>query len=140
MKKIFVCIILCLCLTGCGNNTAEDQDVITYEISEIANITMTIDNVTPTGATILITDNTGEENVYGEWYRIEKFENETWQEVEVVAENPVFTAIGYLLDENNQLELQVNWDWLYGSLNSGRYRLIKEINHKYIAVEFTIEN
>ena len=140
MKKIFVCIILCLCLTGCDNNTAEDQDVITYEISEIANITMTIDNVTPTGATILITDNTGEENVYGEWYRIEKFENETWQEVEIVAENPVFTSIGYLLDENNQLELQVNWDWLYGSLNSGRYRLIKEINHKYIAVEFTIEN
>ena len=76
MKKIFVCIILCLCLTGCSNNTAKDQDVITYEISEIANITMTIDNVTPTGATILITDNTGEENVYGEWYRIEKFENE----------------------------------------------------------------
>lgn len=140
MKKIFVCIILCLCLTGCSNNTAKDQDVITYEISEIANITMTIDNVTPTGATILITDNTGEENVYGEWYRIEKFENETWQEVEIVAENPVFTSIGYLLDENNQLELQVNWDWLYGSLNSGRYRLIKEINHKYIAVEFTIEN
>ena len=140
MKKIFVCIILCLCLTGCGNNTAKDQDVITYEISEIANITMTIDNVTPTGATILITDNTGEENVYGEWYRIEKFENETWQEVEVVTENPVFTSIGYLLDENNQLELQVNWDWLYGSLNSGRYRLIKEINHKYIAVEFTMEN
>ena len=81
-----------------------------------------------------------EENVYGEWYRIEKFENETWQEVEIVAENPVFTSIGYLLDENNQLELQVNWDWLYGSLNSGRYRLIKEINHKYIAVEFTMEN
>ena len=111
------------------------------EVTNIDGISMEIKEgtLTKTSATIIITDNTGKGNTYGSSYHLDKINNNRWQTLDVIYEgNYGFTSIGYLVDENNQLEFNHNWKNLYGELETGTYRLVKEVNNKYFAVEFTI--
>lgn len=111
-------------------------------VTELDGISMKIKEgtLTKTGATIIITDTTGKENTYGSSYHLDKLNNYRWQTLDVIYEgNYGFISIGYMVDENNQLELKHDWKLLYGELESGTYRLVKEVNNKYFAVEFKID-
>jgi len=59
----------------------------------------------------------------------------------------MWTSEAYIVEKNKTSEMQVNWDWLYGELSTGRYLIVKQfINHRepgdydiyYLASEFTI--
>ena len=49
-----------------------------------------------------------------------------------------FVSIGYAVDKNNEVKFEIDWEWLYGKLPSGNYRILKESHHKNIAVTFSI--
>lgn len=140
---------LVLCKDENGNwIRAEEVVENTPGINEIEGVSMKIKEgtLTPTGATIIITDITGEENIYGSEYRIDKKENDKWQDAEIIIEgNYGWNLIGYHVDENNTLEMNVEWEWLYGKLEPGTYRIVKgtskqgELEDKYFSVEFEIK-
>lgn len=112
------------------------------KVENIDGITMTIKEgtLTNTSATIIITDTTNNKNTYGSYYRIDKFENNQWQELEIIHKgNHAWTSIGYLVDKDNELEMDINWLVLYGELDKGTYRIVKEVNNKYFKVEFQIK-
>ena len=118
------------------------------ELNEIAGVTMRVKEGTLTnkGATIIITDYSGKSHTYGEEYRIDKLEDGTWKPVDVIIkENYFWNSIGYKIDRNNKLVLEIDWEWLYGSLSSGTYRIVKDaiedstLEKKYFSVEFEIE-
>lgn len=166
MKKnlIILCsLIICFILTGYNK---EDKKFIvreTAELNEISGVTMTIKPKTlnESGATIIITDKTGRGNIYGQKYRIDKFENNKWEKMNVILkENYSWNLMGYRVDKNNKLEMKINWEWLYGKLGSGEYRIVKslskcknsnvdyfdfnkyscdEYEEKYFSVEFIIK-
>ena len=58
--------------------------------------------------------------------------------------NVVTTMEGYKVNEDDILIMEINWEKIYGSLKSGRYRLIKTVRNnnfsdkKYILVEFNL--
>lgn len=111
------------------------------EMEELDNISMTIKEgtLTKTGATIIITDLNSTTNIYGEFFRIDKKIDGKWQELQPIIDNYGFNSIGYFVDENNNLELEHNWEWIYGKLETGEYQLIKEVNGKYFNVKFKID-
>lgn len=120
--------------------TSETKDDV--EKIELEDVTLSIKEgtLTKSGATFIITDLSDEENVYGEGYIIEKKIGEEWIELKPIIDNYGFNMIGYLVDENNTLELDHNWEWLYGKLDSGEYKLIKVIDYNtYISCEFKID-
>ena len=91
-------------------------------------------------ATIVITDTSGKNYTYGEEYRIDKYSDGKWEEADIVVDgNYGWNSIGYYIDDNKELELDINWKWLYGSLDKGRYRIVKSVNNKYFSVEFMID-
>ena len=91
-------------------------------------------------ATIVITDTSGKNYTYGEEYRIDKYSDSKWEEADIVVDgNYGWNSIGYYIDDNKELELDINWKWLYGSLDKGRYRIVKSVNNKYFSVEFMID-
>lgn len=116
-----------------------------YDISGISGVSMEIKEGTLTrdGATIIITDTSGKNYTYGEEYRIDKFEDNEWKEATIILDgNYGWNMIGYHVDEFNKLELNVNWKWLYGSLEDGKYRIVKSValgNDKYFSCEFIID-
>ncbi|MBQ7031546.1 MAG: hypothetical protein IJN13_04160 [Bacilli bacterium] len=151
MKRIclfcLLIITISFLLVGCSS-VLENNKIDSEEMLE--NVTMVIKDgtLTKTGATIIINDLNGDDNTYGESYRIDKKVNGKWQKLDVVIEGEYgFHAIGYTVNENNTLEMNIDWNWLYGELPSGEYRLVKDaavtknntyIGSKYVYVEFVI--
>ena len=133
MKKLtaFILIMLVL-LTGCARESA-------YQSTGAENVTMTISAVTPTGATVTIQDSNEEPFVYGEWFQIEREKDGVWYEVKTKISNYGFNEIGWLTDESGELTMDVNWEWLYGKLPAGHYRILKQAGTEIIGAEFTVE-
>lgn len=87
---------------------------------------------------------------YGEWFRIDKKVNGIWRELDQKAD-ATFKAIGYIVGQDNKLELTVDWSKIYGELDPGEYRLVKNVydnsqeyknysdGYRYFDAEFTIE-
>ena len=109
-----------------------------YEVTTLKNVKLSINNVTSTGATISISDNNKETYTYGAWYKIEKFVDGKWYTLETI-QPLTWNMVGYKPVKGVSLILSVDWTKFYGSLPNGKYRLLKEVDKKYIAVEFVIE-
>lgn len=109
-------------------------------LDEVDGITMYIkDNtLTDIGCTVVIQD-TNKDNIFGNWYRFDKKINGKWQELKPIIDNYGFTAMGYKVNEDGIIEFKIDWEWLYGKLDDGEYRIVKSVNHdKYFSVEFLI--
>ena len=99
-------------------------------IDENWGITLTAENITPTSVTIKCTQSGGEatgELQTGSWYIIETWTQEKgWREVPCYAE-VAWTQEAWIIPMNGSCEWEVNWEWLYGTMPNGKYRIGKEI-------------
>ena len=96
--------------------------------------------LTKSGATIIITDDNEIKYTYEEYYKLEKRIDHVWYELKPSGD-AVFNEMGYLVDDNNELEMDIDWSKVYGNLTSGKYRIIKRIydgEYKYFSVEFDL--
>ena len=132
MKKLTILfLILMAILNGCGRESA-------YQPGGAANVTMNLSDVTPTGAVVTIQDHNPEPFVYGEWFVIEREKDGVWYEVKTKINDYGFNEIGWLTD-NGELTMTVDWEWLYGELPEGHYRILKQAGAEVISAEFTVE-
>ena len=132
MKKLTVFILIMLALlAGCAKESA-------YQPTGAENVTMTVSDVTSTGAVVTIQDCNPEPFVYGEWYVIEQEKDGLWYEVKTKITDYGFNEIGWLTDDNGQLTMDVNWEWLYGKLPAGHYRILKQAGTQIISAEFDV--
>lgn len=129
------------------SNTNTSIDEISNNIVDEENITRYIDKIimeikdgtlSSTGATVIITDNNEKPYNYNSWYRIDKNINGQWKELEPIDKD-------YILDElalYQNFEFEIDWFDLYGTLEKGKYRLLKSVfdnsEDKYFWVEFSI--
>ena len=74
-------------------------------------------------------------------FYLEKKENDRWVRIDPINAYG-FNDMGYLVDEDNKLEMNQDWSYMYGSLESGNYRLVKSVykgnNSLYFSVEFSL--
>lgn len=108
----------------------------------LKNVTMELkeNTLTNSGATIIITDNNKVKYTYEEYYKLEKRIDHIWYELKPSGD-VLFNEMGYLVDDNNELEMNIDWSKTYGNLTSGKYRIIKRIydgEYKYFSVEFDL--
>lgn len=169
--KRYLCLLICMVisltlLSGCGtysnSNSAEktasipstettDWEPTTYEnVNNFAGVTMNIkeETVSSTGLTVAFENKSGNQCNYGEYFCLEKKINEGWYQVPVAIDGHYgFNDIGYDVASGDDGEWQVDWEWLYGSLDAGEYRIVKDIldfrntgdyDKYYLAAEFTI--
>lgn len=124
-------------------------DTCSFHLNDLENVSMKIKEGTlsSSSATIIITDTSNQDYIYGESYYLEKYSYGAWIEVPITFKgNHGFNSIGYSINsKTHTLELKKNWEWLYGKLPQGNYRLITStskpgdiINH-YLSAEFIIE-
>ena len=131
MKKLtIIFLILMVLLSGCARESA-------YQPTGAANVTMTLSDVTTTGAVVNIQDSGPEPFVYGEWFVIEREKDGGWYEVRTKITNYGFNEIGWLTD-HGKLTMTVDWEWLYGELPAGHYRILKQAGTEIISAEFTV--
>ena len=115
--------------------------------NEVEGVSMTIKKgtLTKTGATVIITDINENKYDYGSSFRIDTKKDNTWVEVEKIGDT-AFNMIAYSVDKNNKLELKQDWSYIYGELDKGEYRIVKDVcvnigctEKKEFSTEFVIE-
>jgi len=115
-----------------GYTQGEAQGIQTLEVNEWG-ITLHAKDVTSNGMTLVCTQSggspTGELNT-GTYYILERAELGTWVEVDYTLDEDIevaWNAVAWMIPLNDTVEWKVDWEWLYGSLESGHYRIGKEI-------------
>ena len=95
-------------------------------------VSMDLSNITPSGATIhFYRFDTGkaEDVFYGENYTLEKENSGKWEEAPYVAEDFGFNDIAYIISPgDSSREIEIDWEWLYGALSPGTYRIKKTVS------------
>lgn len=133
--------LLALSLAGCGSsdgagssapqkiNSSSSESSSVQTAEDPWGLTLSVKDVTPTGLTLVITQEGGSPTgtlQYGSEYTLEEQQDGTWQAVQDIVEGDVaWTSEAYLVSMGDQMEQGVNWDWIYGSLPAGHYRLSK---------------
>ena len=136
--------LLVLSLAGCGgtdgagssapqqinSSSSESSSVQTAE--DPWGLSLSVKDVTPTGLTLVITQQGGSptgELQYGSDYTLEVEQDGAWQNVPYIVEgNFAWADVAYLVTMDGETEQTVDWDWLFGPLSPGHYRLSKDFS------------
>ena len=134
-KRIIFCISIIgilFMIAGCGSKNLNVTIKDTAELNEASKVNMTIKKgtLTKTSATIVITDLNENKYSYSDDFKIEEKINGKWKELETM-EDFNSTLPLYKVDNNNKLELTINWEDIYGQLKKGEYRIVK-VASKYV--------
>ena len=135
MKKFILFLFVLAILTGCAEQPIPSTQI---QQTQVENVTIQISDISSSGANLVITDTNPEPYVYGEWFKLQKEVNGQWQDVPPVVDNYGFHEIGYLPNNKGEVTFVINWEWLYGKLPAGTYRIFKEVNRQEIFIEFEI--
>lgn len=161
MKRVSLIVFLLLFLTACGSLNYESKDIMPkvrkmklnaesqLNIAEAEYIRINISEISSCGCSINYINTSDEEISFGSRYIIECFSEEKWyscSEIELnTGETRTWTDILCVIEPHEEGIQTVNWEYLYGVLPAGRYRLIKEINlangmSVLVGQEFIIED
>lgn len=91
-------------------------------------VVLTVKDVTPTGLTLICTreggNATGEVDCGSDYFlRVKR--GDAWEEVPVIIENAAWDGMAYWVEEGRDTVFEISWEWLYGKLPAGTYRLTK---------------
>ncbi len=90
-------------------------------------LTLSVKNVTESGLTLVCTQSGGEltgELQTGSDYKLIVLK-EAWEDVPTIIEDYGWNMLAYMVAENDVTEFEYNWEWLYGKLPAGTYRMVK---------------
>lgn len=113
-------------------------------ISDDFGVLLSSSDVTPTGLTFnlsferpsydclssLITDDGNYVSLFcGEDYTLEKYTSSGWKAVPYLVDEIGWDDIAYELNGKSEFDFSINWEYIYGSLESGNYRVCKKLNY-----------
>ena len=90
-------------------------------------LTLSVKDVTESGLTLVCTQSGGEltgELQTGSDYKLIVLK-EAWEDVPTIIEDYGWDMIAYGVSKNDETEFEYNWEWLYGKLPAGTYRMVK---------------
>ena len=148
--RLLLMLIACVAfgVVGCSN---EGVPTSHETVNNLEGVTMNVKEGTAssTGMTVVLENKTDKHISYGDPYTLEKNMDGKWFEVaDILDGNYGFNDIGYELTPSRTDEWEVDWQWLYGKLDKGKYRLVKYVldfrqagdyDRYYLTVEFEIQ-
>lgn len=146
--RLFSIAIGIIFLAGCKPT---DWEPTTFDsINNLEGVSMVAleGSITNTGMTIHFENETENDYIYGSSFSLKKNIEDDWYQVPIIVVDYAFDDIGHELPASDSREWTVDWEWLYGELDSGKYRIVKDVlnvrepgdyDTYYLAEEFTIE-
>lgn len=112
---ILFCGILLLGVSGCKDKINKN---VTLSLKE--------GTLTNKGVTLILKNDSKISYSYGEPYYIEQEKEGKWRKLETI-HDMVFNMPAWELETGKSVELSIDWEYGYGQLESGNYRIVKEI-------------
>ena len=124
-----------------SSNSKDSLDIYTVPLlpEDTWGIRMTAVNVAATGLTLRLEQFGGSptgELQTGERFSLEQNIDGQWEVVATKFLDFAWNDIAYSIPKNDVTELQVDWEWLYGEIPSGSYRISKQIDDVRAAGNF----
>ena len=86
------------------------------------------ESISPQRLTLIFENKSNNEAIYGDYFLLEEKIDGQWYQVPVTFDgNYGFNDIGYGLGNGEIKDHELDWEWLYGSLDQGQYRIIKDL-------------
>ena len=90
-------------------------------------------NISCTGATLVFDQHDAKaikgELIYGDDFAIEVLKDGKWEKAPIPIEgNYGFNAIAHIIKPGDKTEEEISWEWLYGELAPGEYRIGKSVS------------
>lgn len=109
----------------------ENTDAVTEKDAEFPDwgVSLSVKDVTSTGLTLVYRQTEGNPTgqiQWGEDYCLSVLEEGLWREIPTVIEDAIWHRMAYGFGGDKEVEVTVSWEWLYGKLPAGTYRLEKE--------------
>lgn len=128
MKKLCVCLAVFFTLFLFACAAPQFADTPDLEANQWG-VLLTAHEVTGNGAkisfTLVQTDTEGDLQT-GSAFTLDALQNGTWVPLEAKTEI-VWTSEAWLLPKGDTVSFDVAWDFLYGTLDAGSYRIGKEV-------------
>jgi len=104
----------------------------TYAYQDPWGVKLTAKNITPSGLTIVCTQQDGEptgELNTGSYYGLEVLRDNKWVTVEMLPleGDLAWTAEAWVIPADTEIEWEVNWSRIYGEIPAGSYRISKSV-------------
>lgn len=133
---------------GVAENMSKTENIIVNNLAGVS-IEIKDNTLSNKGLTIAVNNESEHDLIFGSFYCIEKEVDENWYKIPYPEqEHPIgWDDIAYEVLSNSSYEFEAtNWEWLYGTLEAGRYRFIKnafvsssgDTTDYYFAVEFSL--
>lgn len=124
----FICVFA---FVGCNSNTATDNPSAEPTPNSWG-VTLEAENISPEGLTIVCKQSGGEEVselFTGSFYTLQRSEDGEWKDIEFFPQeyDVTWTSEAWIIPKDESTEWKVDWEWLYGKLPEGEYRIGKEI-------------
>lgn len=128
MKKwtaVTLMIVLLCALTGCGVLVGRQTSI---PVPNRWGIAVEIRDITPVGLTMVCTQSGGEDTAQlqtGRSYVLEKEKAGEWVKLDYIPPeyNIAWPAEAWPIEKGSTNTWDVNWEWLYGELRTGTYRI-----------------
>ncbi len=95
---------------------------------ELEGVRMEVSSATDKLVTVVFENDTDKEIQTGDYFWLERRTEDGWEALEPVIENYAFHMVAYTVEKDKPLELEVQYDWLFGQLEPGEYRIVKQVN------------
>lgn len=124
--------------------------ILAYNENDIDGVAMKLIDNTNTSVTIELLNTSDLDIQYGDAYTLEAKDHETgeWFRVNTIIDNYAFNSLAYTTQKGTPSTIDIDFEWLYGKLAKGTYRIVKElqeikptdgfVKHWY-SVEFVVE-
>jgi len=147
MKKAILITLLCgimiLGIKGYGPKIGEKSDI---QISK-GDVSLTVKDgtITRKGVTLILANHSDKTVLYGEDYTLEIKKHGEWYKIKIDGDKWVNLSAS-LLNAGESRELEIDFEYVYGKLKKGTYRIIKDMDYENgkresfnVAAEFTIK-
>ena len=97
---------------------------------DIWGIANSIGNISKTGLTLVYAQSGGNPTGQlstGKKYSLQTYKNGVWVNVPTVIDNYAWESTAIIIKKDNITTVDINWEWLYGVLQKGKYRIETEI-------------
>lgn len=152
LAALFLAIVLIFTQSSCSADNGETGFVTSEyeEVNVFEGVTLFVKegSITPAGLTLVFENAMEAEHIYGSFYCVERKDGDQWFALPyVIKQNVGWDEMARILPAKGSSEETIDWEWLYGSLNQGEYRIVKELlvmqeagDYKkyYLAAEFVI--
>ena len=117
-------------ILGNVNQDTEKIRTDTDGPSSLDGVTMEVTEYSDTSITVRITNDT-DMNIEcgGEDFCLKILDEETgeWRDLDTVIDDYGFFEEAYMIQKDSPLEMVINFEWLYGKLEPGRYQIVKTV-------------